>query len=123
MNPTDEQVEKAHKTLMSELFMLCQPNLGDVFSFMDDQKEAVRAALTAAGVKPRVKPLEWCGDSDRYAYSDVTSKAYLIAFEEGVYWASWDAALPPFDTIAEAKAAAQADYEARILSALTTEGE
>jgi hypothetical protein len=45
---TDEMVDRAHKAQMSELFLRCQPDRGDVFSFMDDRKDVMRAALTAA---------------------------------------------------------------------------
>lgn len=40
-------VEAAHKALMSELFLVCQPNHGDVFSFMDDHPEVLGPALKA----------------------------------------------------------------------------
>ena len=65
-----------------------------------------------------VKALEWCGDGDCYAFADVTHQSYSIAFEEGKYWANWDMSLPPFDTLQATQAAAQADYEQRIRSAL-----
>jgi len=46
--PTDEMVRAAHKALMSELFGACQPDRGDVFGFMDDRPELMRAVLRAA---------------------------------------------------------------------------
>jgi hypothetical protein len=46
---SEEMVERAHKALMSELFLICQPDRGDVFSFMDDHPEVLRAALSAEG--------------------------------------------------------------------------
>jgi hypothetical protein len=45
---TDEMVGAAHKALMSQLFVLCQPKWGDVFAFMDDHPELLRIALEAA---------------------------------------------------------------------------
>lgn len=45
---TEEMVTAAHNKMMSELFLLCQPNRGDVFSFMDDRRDVVRAVLSAA---------------------------------------------------------------------------
>lgn len=45
---TDAMVEAAHTQMMSELFLVCQPDRGDVFSFMDDRKDVLRAALEAA---------------------------------------------------------------------------
>lgn len=47
---------EAHKALMSELFLICQPKFGEVFGFMDDHPEVihtiVRAYLAAT-------PTEW----------------------------------------------------------------
>ena len=37
----------AHKALMSELFLACQPDHGDVFGFMDDHPEVLSAAIRA----------------------------------------------------------------------------
>jgi hypothetical protein len=45
---TEEQIKDAHKALMAELFLICQPGNGEVFSFMDDHPEALRPALAAA---------------------------------------------------------------------------
>lgn len=84
-------------------------------------KEPMRAALTAALSDKQaveVKALEWHGDGDCYAFAEVTHTSYSIAFEEGRYWANWNVALPPFDTLDDAKAAAQSDYDQRIRAAL-----
>ena len=62
MKFTDEQIERAHKALMSELFLYCQPDRGDVFAFMDDHPELLRAALAAAAIpaEPPPKPMaDW----------------------------------------------------------------
>lgn len=87
-----------------------------------------RAALTAAeGVKPRVKPLEWDGMDARafdLFWSVRESKStppFWIARAPGGQLENGFGGLK-FNTIEAAKAAAQADYEARILSALQ-EGE
>lgn len=45
---TDDMVEAGHTAMMSELFLVCQPDRGDVFSFMDDRPELIQIALTAA---------------------------------------------------------------------------
>ena len=45
---TNDMVDRAHKTMMSELFVLCQPDNGWVFGFLDDDKEFLRSALVAA---------------------------------------------------------------------------
>lgn len=83
----------------------------------------VDAALTAAlsekqAAEVAIKPLAWRDGDGAYAFSEITQKNYSIAFEEGKYWAAWDARLRPFDTLDAAKAAAQSDYETRIRSAL-----
>ena len=48
MTISEAEVERAHKAVMSELFLKCQPDLGDVFDFMDDHPEIIRAALIAS---------------------------------------------------------------------------
>lgn len=45
---TEEMVERGHRAQMSELFLRCQPDRGDVFGFMDDRKDVMRIALVAA---------------------------------------------------------------------------
>lgn len=82
-----------------------------------------RAVLDAAlseqqAGEVKIKPLEWVGDGDCYAFADVTHQSYSIDFEEGKYWANWDMSLPPFDTLQAAKAAAQAVAEIVARSAL-----
>lgn len=54
---SDDMVERAHKALMSELSLICQPDRGDVFGFMDDHPEVLRAALSAALPQPTFPPL------------------------------------------------------------------
>jgi len=61
---TDAMVTAAHNKMMSELFLHCQPNRGDVFSFMDDRKDVVRAALSAALSEAEQQPVAW-----RYRFS------------------------------------------------------
>lgn len=82
------------------------------------------AALPAQGV--RVRKLEW----EPSLGTDRTKKGkgsdrleYQSGSTESGHWFSWPVFLPhvkwgPFDSEAEAKAAAQADYERRILAAL-----
>lgn len=48
----DAMVERAHRAQMRELSHLCQPNHGNVFAFMDDRKDVMRAALQAAKEPP-----------------------------------------------------------------------
>ncbi|TFE99448.1 hypothetical protein B5M44_04420 [Shinella sumterensis] len=111
MSITDEMVERARASLYG-----CNGN--------PLTRQNIRSALTAAlsdqerAVEVKVKPLEWGGDGDCYAFADVTHQSYSIVFEEGKFWSNWDMSLPPFGTIEAAKTAAQADYEQRIRSAL-----
>lgn len=51
-------LEAAHKALMSELFFLCQPNRGDVFSWMDDHPEALKPAIARAILADRAAQAE-----------------------------------------------------------------
>jgi hypothetical protein len=46
--PSDAVVEAMHKAMMSRLFCICQPDRGEVFSFMDDQKALVAEMASAA---------------------------------------------------------------------------
>ena len=80
--------------------------------------KAVERALAerAGGVK--VRELDWEKRDVWYAKCPVSGKVYLIAEEEGKFWPLWDVSLPGYNTIETAKAAAQADYERRILSTL-----
>jgi len=88
-----------------------------------------KAALAAKGL--RVKPLEWeeewkeeGEDGDVFAQAE----AHPFIYQAGSYWADYwwqeegclfTAAIFDFPTLEAAKAAAQADYEARILAALS----
>jgi hypothetical protein len=45
---TEAMVKAGHAAMMSELFLVCQPDRGDVFSFMDDRPEIIQIAITAA---------------------------------------------------------------------------
>ena len=74
----------------------------------------------------RVKPLVWEDDSDhwhpetRWRAKDCFGEHYEIELSDGVYTLSHKALMGDIeaDALAEAKAAAQADYETRILAAL-----
>lgn len=74
-----------------------------------------------AGV--RVKPLEW-RDGYRDAACKITQVSpipfYQIRELEGVVWLDVGNHQTIYPAVDDAKAAAQADYEKRILSALTT---
>lgn len=74
----------------------------------------------------RVKPLVWEDDSDhwhpetRWRAKDCFGEHYEIELSDGVYTLSHKALMGDIeaDALAEAKAAAQADYETRIRAAL-----
>ncbi len=84
--------------------------------------EALMPFLTAAlAPQVKVRDLVWNYGGEGtgyYAHAEVICKGYSIGSEEGKYWANWDASIPPFDNLEAAKSAAQADYTARIMSAL-----
>jgi hypothetical protein len=56
---TEKAVAKA---LMSELFLLCQPGRGDVFSFIDDHASEIAKAIVAA--LPAALPAERPSDAE-----------------------------------------------------------
>lgn len=81
-----------------------------------------RAAMTA----PQVKPLVWieCSDGthhDEHCQYELEIDGLFLRVTRGVTGGT--SYVANADTLEAAKAAAQADYEARIRSALTTEGE
>lgn len=86
------------------------------------QMSDVRAALQAAGV--RVKPLEWTPRPDGRQWYATSARGLYVHFtavmgaETGVWSCYLDDFWRPFASLEAAKAAAQADYEARIFAAL-----
>lgn len=103
-------------------------------TLLGDILERTRATLTAAlSTAPapemvRVKPLEWqepskatnhcwVAETQFGTYSAVNEDGWHVGFEPGRYW-DWDGDRI-LDTERTAKAAAQADYEQRIRSALS----
>ena len=94
---------------------------------------AARAALAAAEVKPRVKPLVWEPQEGEHHCARAFDLFWVVIASKSTPL-FWIARSPSeqlknhlggfkFDTVEDAKAAAQQDYASRILSALTTEGE
>lgn len=129
--PTSEQIEKAARAVYETIGYDYEGRLilgnGDPYGEWDLAIKAARAALTAAEeVKPSVKPLEWL----KHPKANLWRAECII----GIYQvhaviphSEWQ--FDAFDGIkttgesenpSEAKAAAQDDYEARIISALTT---
>lgn len=83
--------------------------------------ELSRLAALSAAPQAVVKPLEWDAEEN----GDFIAVSAVGWFHIGRSVSSWNLTMPSgkvasFATLDEAKAAAQADYEARILSALTT---
>lgn len=91
--------------------------------------DALSAAMSAQPVA--VKPLEWEDEAEEFSDGNarvshtgscIFGQWYMIYSEDGEYYVScnYRHVDGTFQTIAAAKAAAQADYDARILSALAT---
>lgn len=138
---TDEMLKTATKAIIIQMQCYDYGHLREDGNFVTTEekinllearaKEAARAALSAAlsGMEPvKVKPLEWVTDNfgpDEYI---VYAKFFDLRYEiEPPYSAGFNfrikrsSDIQPFawrDTLEAAKAAAQADYEQRIRSAL-----
>lgn len=95
----------------------------------DDAVEYRRADLCASGQQVRVKPLEWEPSKTSYTQADCVLGQYQISFlGEFECWqlsaphkpgSDWKDGFTRHASKSAAKAAAQADYERRILAALT----
>lgn len=85
--------------------------------------QIAEARLAAAGVKQRVKPLVWEDTGETWSRCDSIAGEYFIAGHQGSYaWSvndddAWHHG-EHVESMEAAKAAAQADYDARILGAL-----
>lgn len=85
--------------------------------------------MDAETIKKAVKILEWLDRDYYYAYVPTFPTGYSIGFEEGKWWLTLDGIRKvgettfsgPYETRDDAVYAAQADYEARIISALSPE--
>lgn len=118
MNVTDDMVQRMKDAVEGEC---------DGLAIDDNQAKAILDyVLSAAPSGVEVKALEWEECSDRCWDADGMGKLYRVMkrvdgtakLKHGVYDGGVE-----YNTLEAAKAAAQADYEARILSALsTTEG-
>ncbi|RVH87779.1 hypothetical protein CN204_04420 [Sinorhizobium meliloti] len=74
--------------------------------------------------RPAIKPLEWSShEGDGVLTADSVAGEYRVRCHNGDFWIASRDGIPlsnrPYELSSFAKAAAQADYEARILSALT----
>lgn len=97
-----------------------------IADFAVDNADAIEAALSAAEPQPApsvaVKALEW-SDEDN---GDFIAQSIVGWYHIGLPHLTWNLMTPngdvqSFNTLKEAKAAAQADYEARIRSALSAQ--
>ena len=97
-----------------------------IADFAVDNADAIEAALSAAEPQPApsvaVKALEW-SDEDN---GDFIAQSIVGWYHIGLPHLTWNLMtpngdVPSFNTLKEAKAAAQADYEARVSSALSAQ--
>lgn len=119
------------RALVEELLDVRDENAGQLFQgeFNTLTKAAASlSCLAGEGWRPKVKPLDWHhqnrDDITRY-FANPPFAEYIITWAASGYdlfigfWGSAAEPRPrPFETLDAAKAAAQADYDRRILSAL-----
>jgi hypothetical protein len=114
----EQQAQKALDKVMNE--RCTNFDKGAVIHWAEQGMYQVRADLSRPD-PVTVKPLVWWRDPHNVSFVDAefvdTSGLYCIA--ESVLFIGHAETGIPFDSVDEAKAAAQADYEHRILSALT----
>lgn len=136
--PTSERIEKAARAVMIEdgcgltingVRTLCdEASCGDAGELSCMCRNAAKVALSAAeGVKPRVKKLEWDGLRSGPYYIEIRAGGVADLYNN--MDRDEDGEIDPMQggyltliSLDDLKALAQADYEARILSALQ-EGE
>ena len=110
---------------MPETIWVEAPEVFDAMGFWQEHKSADLVQYRRADLPPKVKPLEWVQHPAYQIWRcDTMIGGYKVFAERGVTW-DYDSATSRddktsriADTIEAAKAAAQADYEARILAAL-----
>lgn len=121
--------EKALKSLIRDVFDLSEPGWGDIENiiYYNDAKDAVNIAFQEGQSYPKIKQLEW----DFYGayYSSKTPIGeYTIEEDEGyllkndpcklLYNGSY---LKTCTSVDEVKAAAQADFERRVMECIISE--
>jgi hypothetical protein len=87
---SEEMVERAHKALMSELFLICQPDRGDVFSFMDDHPEVLRAALSTLAPSAAASDLDEAHEQIRDLTKVITELGGIV-YAPGEPLTTWKA--------------------------------
>lgn len=115
------EIEKAGRDLE-----VCQHDNASYKSTVDHLKQRAEAAERLAGARVKVEPLAW-GDID----GDIVARTEIKTYRCSKFGDGWDLLIDGVHTkpyrhgvretysLEAAKAAAQADYERRILSALT----
>lgn len=109
---------------------LCRPIVGvenrtaqEVHDIMSDRIRSFLSTLPIAG-EGKVKALEWHSDEDRTQNTSGICHYKIEHFSAGGFGVYLHGYIglhgDPLDTLDEAKAAAQYDYETRVLSALTS---
>lgn len=95
-----------------------------LLAYGQSRAEAVEAEVEKLRAGPKVKPLEWrdapgaMADMQCKGIASVGNNYVLTKLWNGQRGAEWCCLGDMYPTIDAAKAAAQADYEARIMSAL-----
>lgn len=120
---TDELIERVARAIHQELRASEGPWESDYIGTKSNCRDMARAAISAIG-EPEVKALEWEYDSGWHEASSETG-CYEIqgAPDDGPFMFSHRQRFCRivFETLEEAKAAAQAHYAAAIRSALVSE--
>ena len=121
MHPTDDQLEATAQWL--DDLPCCEDGPRETTERCIQCERSVAEMLRACKGRARVKPLEWHGGSGNYPRWHATGLAFTAKIERHSWQGDYGLFIDKFakgahDTLEAAKAAAQADYEARILYAL-----
>ena len=119
-----KEPEKALKSLIRDVFDLSEPGGGDIENiiYYNDAKDAVNIAFQEGQSSPKIKQLEWVLESGGW---HISMTQFGVSYEIGESkndgnFILYDILLTTtiHDTIDEAKAAAQADFEKRVMECL-----
>lgn len=111
------------KNLIREVFDAYDSDGQDIENIVDYEsaKKAVRSAFEEGQSSPKIKRLEWEKGDGEYWEAITPIGTYSITFDFGVYVALYDmdnAVDGEWRSLAKAKAAAQADFERRVMECL-----
>ena len=97
----------------------CENGAGDMIIDREDADEAVNIAFKEGQSSPKIKQLEWIGSEGGNALTGIAIYAgyyRITSTSEGAWMRIATAGIRNrFDTVDEAKAAAQADFEKRVM--------